>query len=73
MPPSVGSVETTNSGVMPSSLWMYCQQSPSQSSSCTEATTRIFVSAGIRFRSFMIFAPYTAETTPPSWSEPPRP
>ena len=42
------SVETTNSGVMPSSLWMYCQHRPSQSSSCTVAVTRIRYPAGMR-------------------------
>ena len=35
MPPSVGSVETTNSGFRPISLTRYCQHRPSQSSSCT--------------------------------------
>ena len=43
MPPSVGSVETTNSGFRPFSLCRYCQHRPSQSSSCTVAvTTRVY-------------------------------
>jgi hypothetical protein len=48
MPPSVGSVEMTNSGVTLSSLWMYCQHRPSQSSSCTVPVTRSVTSSGMR-------------------------
>ena len=73
MPPSVGSVMTTNSGVIPRSWWRYCQHRPSQSSSCTVPVTRMVTSGGIRPSSFMILAPYTADTTPPRWSEAPRP
>ena len=47
MPPSVGSVLTTNSGRSLSSLMMYCQQSPSQSSSCTEPTITMVQSSSI--------------------------
>ena len=47
-PPSVGSVETTNSGVIPDSEWMYCQQRPSQSSSCTVPVTMILYPSGMR-------------------------
>ena len=36
----VGSVETTNSGRMPLFSTRYCQQRPSQSSSCTVPVTR---------------------------------
>ena len=72
-PPSVGSEDTTNSGRILSSLMMYCQQRPSQSSSCTVPTT---ITRYLSFRSpmsFMILAAYTAETVPPSWSETPLP
>jgi len=52
----VESVTTTTSGRNRSSLTMYCQQRPSQSSSMT-VTTKVKVNASIgSFRSRMIFA-----------------
>ena len=58
---------------MPRSLIMYSQHNPSQSSSCTVPTTNTRYLSFNKPKSFMIFAPYTADTIPPNWSDTPRP
>ena len=52
---------------------MYSQQRPSQSSSCTVPTTSTRYLSLRSPKSFIILAPYTADTIPPNWSDTPRP